>query len=31
MLETNAKIHAMFEPFEKEVHKRRWVFGKDII
>ena len=30
MLETNAKIHAMFEPFEKEVHKRRWVFGKDI-
>ncbi len=30
MLETNEKIHAMFEPFEKEVHKRRWVFGKDI-
>jgi GNAT superfamily N-acetyltransferase len=30
MLETNNRIHAMFEPFEKEVHKRRWVFGKDI-
>ena len=31
MLETNNRIHAMFEPFEKEVHKRRWVFGKDIL
>jgi GNAT superfamily N-acetyltransferase len=30
MLETNSRIHAMFEPFEKEIHKRRWVFGKDI-
>lgn len=30
MLETNNRIHAMFEPFEKEVHKRRWVFGKHI-
>ena len=30
MLETNNRIHALFEPFEKEVHKRRWVFGKDI-
>jgi GNAT superfamily N-acetyltransferase len=30
MLETNEKIQAMFEPFEKELHKRRWVFGKEI-
>ena len=30
MLEDNIKIQAMFEPFEKEVHKRRWVFGKEI-
>ena len=30
MLETNYRSHAMFEPFEKEIHKRRWVFGKDI-
>ncbi len=30
MLETNVKIQAMFEPFEKELHKRRWVFGKEI-
>jgi GNAT superfamily N-acetyltransferase len=30
MLENNIKIQSMFEPFEKEVHKRRWVFGKDI-
>ena len=30
MLETNVKIQAMFEPFEKEIHKRRWVFGKEI-
>ena len=29
-LETNAKVQAMWDPFEKELHKRRWVFGKDI-
>lgn len=29
-LETNVKVQAMWEPFEKEQHKRRWVFGKDI-
>lgn len=29
-LETNAKVQAMWEPFEKELHKRRWVFGKEI-
>ena len=29
-LETNEKVQAMWTPFEKELHKRRWVFGKDI-
>lgn len=29
-LETNAKVQAMWNPFEKELHKRRWVFGKEI-
>ena len=29
-LETNARVQAMWEPFNKELHKRRWVFGKDI-
>ena len=29
-LESNTKIQAMWKPFEKEQHKRRWVFGKDI-
>lgn len=29
-LETNVKVQAMWEPFEKELHKRRWVFGKSI-
>ncbi len=29
-LETNAKVQAMWTPFEKELHKKRWVFGKDI-
>ena len=29
-LETNVKIQAMWAPFEKELHKRRWVFGKEI-
>ena len=30
MLEDNIKIQSMFEPFEKEVHKKRWIFGKEI-
>ena len=29
-LETNIKVQAMWDPFEKEQHKKRWVFGKDI-
>ena len=29
-LETNTKVQAMWVPFEKELHKRRWVFGKEI-
>ncbi len=29
-LETNAKVQAMWTPFEKDLHKRRWVFGKEI-
>jgi GNAT superfamily N-acetyltransferase len=29
-LETNEKIQAMWKSFDKEQHKRRWVFGKDI-
>lgn len=29
-LESNTKIQAMWKPFEKEQHKSRWVFGKDI-
>ena len=29
-LETNAKVQAMWKPFEKEQHKKRWVFGKEI-
>ena len=30
MLETNDKILAMWTAFEKEQHKRRWIFGKEI-
>lgn len=30
-LETNSKVQAMWTPFEKEQHKKRWIFGKDII
>ena len=30
MLENNQKIQSMFDTFEREVHKRRWVFGKEI-
>ena len=30
MLENNVKIQSIFESFEKEIHKRRWVFGKEI-
>jgi hypothetical protein len=29
-LETNAKVQAMWNPFEKELHKRRWVFAKEL-
>ena len=29
-LETNIKVQQMWEPFEKEQHKKRWVFGKEI-
>ena len=29
-LESNEKIQAMWKPFEKEQHKRRWVFGKEL-
>ena len=29
-LETNVKVQAMWAPFEKILHKRRWVFAKDI-
>ena len=30
MLESNLKIQSMFGSFEREIHKRRWVFGKEI-
>ena len=30
MLETNTAVQSLWEPFEKEQHKRRWVFGKEI-
>ena len=30
MLEDNMKIQSIFDSFEREVHKRRWVFGKEI-
>ena len=30
MLENNVKIQSMFDIFEKEIHKRRWIFGKEI-
>lgn len=29
-LETNTKIQAMWDDFETEQHKKRWVFGKEI-
>ena len=29
-LETNLKIQAMWHPFEREQHKKRWVFGKEL-
>ena len=29
-LETNSAVQALWTPFEKEQHKKRWVFGKDI-
>ena len=30
MLEDNIKIQNMFEHFDKEQRKKRWVFGKNI-
>ena len=30
MLENNLKIQSIFDSFEREIHKRRWVFGKEI-
>jgi hypothetical protein len=30
MLESNKKIQGIFELFDVEIHKRRWIFGKDI-
>ena len=30
-LETNTKVQAMWSVFEKEQHKKRWVFGKEIV
>ena len=29
-LETNAKVQAMWNPFENELHKRRWVVAKEL-
>ena len=29
-LESNAKVQAMWAAFDKEQHKKRWVFGKEI-
>ena len=29
-LETNHSVQALWEPFEKEQPKKRWVFAKDI-
>lgn len=29
-LETNIKVQQMWDPFEKEQHKKRWVFAKEI-
>ncbi|MBE6233828.1 MAG: N-acetyltransferase [Bacteroidales bacterium] len=29
-LETNTKVHQMWEAFEREQHKKRWVFAKEI-
>ena len=30
MLEDNVKIQTIFGSFEREIHKRRWIFGKEI-
>ena len=30
MLETNTAVQALWTPFEKEQHKKRWIFGKEI-
>lgn len=29
-LETNIKVQQMWDPFEKEQHKKRWIFAKEI-
>ena len=29
-LETNHSVQALWEPFEREQHKKRWVFGKEL-
>ncbi len=29
-LETNTAVQALWTPFEKEQHKKRWVFGKEL-
>ena len=29
-LETNHSVQALWDQLEKEQHKKRWVFGKDI-
>ncbi len=29
-LETNVKVQQMWDPFEKEQHKKRWIFAKEI-
>ena len=28
-LESNTKVRALWEPFENEQHKKRWIFGKE--
>ena len=30
MLETNTAVQSLWAPFEKEQHKKRWIFGKEI-
>ena len=30
MLENNQNIQSIFDSFEREIHKRRWIFEKEI-